>query len=172
MASRIGAPTKLTRPRARRIADAISIGTPLSAAARYGGVTYQTYLNWFKRGQALTEAIEAGEQPELDQVDKLYLYFFDKVEEAKAEAAVVWANVIYQEAQHSPQWAAWMLQNWYPEQFGNRTQLDLTSGGEALPVSKIVDEALRRAYGEEANALEGAPGFAPGGGNGSDDADE
>jgi hypothetical protein len=149
MSKRIGAPTKLTRPRARRIADAIGIGTPLSAAARYGGVSYQTYLNWHKKGQALTDSIEAGEELELDAQDKLFLYFFDKVEEAKAEAAVVWANVIYQEAQHNPQWAAWMLQNWYPEQFGNRTQLDVTSGGEPLPVSQIVEKALKKAYSDE-----------------------
>lgn len=126
-----GAPTKLTRARARRIADAVGIGTPLSAAGRYGGVTYQTYLNWYKKGEELAAAVERGEVEKLTAKDRLYLYFFDKIEEAKAEAAVVWANVLYQEAQRSPQWASWMLQNWYPEQYGNRTKV---TGDEEDPV--------------------------------------
>lgn len=146
---KLGAPTKLTKQRTALIADAISIGTPLGAAARYGSISYNTFVNWYNKGEILEEQVQKGDPLPYNRADKMYLYFFRQVEEAKAEAAVSWTTVINNEAQISPQWASWMLTKWYPEQFAERSHVDVTSGGETLPVSQVVEEALAQAYGEK-----------------------
>jgi hypothetical protein len=146
---KLGAPTKLTKQRIELITDAVSIGTPLTAAARYGGISYNTFSNWYNNGEILEQQIQDGEPLPYNRRDKMYLHFFRQVEEAKAEAAVNWTTLLNNEAQMSPQWAAWMLTKWYPEQFADRSHVDVTSGGEALPVSKVVEQALLQAYGKE-----------------------
>lgn len=145
---KLGAPTKLTKQRTALIADAVSIGTPLTAAARYGGISYNTFMNWYTRGEVLEQQIQDGGAIPYDPKDRMYLYFFRQIEVAKSEAAVSWTTVLNNEAQINPQWASWMLTKWYPEQFADRSHLDVTSAGEALPVTKIVEQALAQAYGD------------------------
>jgi hypothetical protein len=146
---KLGAPTKLTKQRVELISDAISIGAPLTAAARYGQISYNTFVNWHKKGEMLEQQIQDGTPMPYNWRDKMLLYFYRQVEEAKAEAAINWVTVINDEAAVNPQWASWMLTKWFPEQFAERSHVDVTTGGEALPVSKIVEQALDQAYGSD-----------------------
>jgi hypothetical protein len=134
MPTKAGRPLKLTKPVTERICDAISIGTPLTAAARYGGISYRTFLNWYQAGQTEFERLEEAEaqakkaDPDPDQ--KKYLQFFHQVEEAKANGMISWANVLNNAARVDPKWAAYMLEKWDSQTYGQQAQrLEVTGKG-------------------------------------------
>lgn len=110
-----GRPPKLTKKIQESVCGAIGIGTPLSAAAVYGGITYQTFTNWFNRGEKAKAVQDAG--LEVKDNEKIYLAFFDNVQEARANAAVGWANTLNTAANTDPSFALRMLQIWYPETY-------------------------------------------------------
>lgn len=148
--AKAGAKLKLTKTVAKNICDAIQIGTPVSAAAVYGGVSYRTFLYWMQMGgeeaQRLDELIEAGENdPQPDEKKAVYLQFFRKVGEAKAEAAATWSQTLSDAASKDPTWARYMLSKHYPEAYGDQPQkIELTGkdgGAIKHEDAAITDEA-------------------------------
>lgn len=131
-----GRPLALTEEGIERIYDAVGIGTPLSASAAYGGITYQTFCNYLGRAR---ELLDSGyEDDKLDEYDKLCLTLFYKVEEAKANAAINWTNTINKSATTDPNWASYMLSKWYPELHGSKSRLELTGkDGEAIKTESV-----------------------------------
>lgn len=142
MATR-GRPLKITDHLTKKICEDIVTGMPQSLAARKAGISYQTFLNWHKAGEAEAKRLEVeGEEPDLDQ--KIYLDFFDKVEKAKLEAIRDWVTVVYNASVVSPDWARWMLSKWAPEEFGDQPQkIELTGkdGGAIKTDVTVTDEA-------------------------------
>ena len=135
-----GRPFKITDEIIERIYDAIGIGTPLSASAAYGGITYRSFLNYYNAGEEITEKILNGDvkQSELNEFDSLRFRFFLKVEEAKANAAINWTNTINKSATTDPNWASYMLGKWYPELHGSKSRLELTGkDGEAIKTESV-----------------------------------
>lgn len=112
-------PTKLNPEVQRKIVQAISVGATYKLAAQYGGVTYNTFLNWMAKG----ETSKSGQLFE----------FFNAVKEAEGVAGVKWLAVI-DKASTNGQWqaAAWKLERRYPEDYG-RTRVEHT-GADGGPV--------------------------------------
>lgn len=137
-----GNPPKLTKKVIDTICEAIQIGTPHSAAAVYGGVTYRAFRYWMSEGQAEAERlaglIEQGvENPEPEPAKALHLHLFHKVEEAKAYAIAAWVNTINTHAvdRLDPNWARFMLSKHSPETYGEQAQKIELTGKDGGPVA-------------------------------------
>ena len=112
----MGRPTKLTPETHKRIVQAIQLGATYELAASYGGVTYETFNNWMKRGETATK----GE----------YFQFFNDIKEAEGKGAVGWLAKIEASANDGNwQAAAWKLERRYPEHYG-RQKLDIKQDSE------------------------------------------
>jgi transposase len=86
-----------------RILAAIRKGMTLARAAECGGVSFETYRKWRKRG-------EAGEEP--------FCAFFAEVKEAERDAEEELLLRIREHSIETWQAAAWLLERRYPHRYG------------------------------------------------------
>lgn len=88
-----------------RICEALRLGMTYRHAASYGGVTYQTLLNWRKRA-------EAG--------DSGFIEFVGAMNRAEGEGAMLLLLLIRAAAEQPRNWraAAWILEHRWPEYYG------------------------------------------------------
>lgn len=118
--------TKLTPEVQARIVDAIGQGATYELAAQYGGVTYQTVLNWLERGE------RDGKGP--------FFEFLEAVKLAEGKAAVKWLALIDKAARGTEdrpgQWqaAAWKMERRYPHSYGKQVQEQEHSGEVRLKI--------------------------------------
>ena len=106
----VGRKTKLDVKRLKKVVDGITAGLPYDTACALAGITYQTFLNWMRAG----EAAESGK----------FFEFFEEVKKAEAIAESVHiANI--KNAGKSGVWQAdaWMLERRHPEKCGRREQI-------------------------------------------------
>ena len=101
-----GRPSKLTPETQTRIVQAIRVGATYELAAQFGGIAYNTFNEWMKKG----ENAKAGR----------YRDFYEAVKEAEGDAAIKWLAVIDKAAADSWQAAAWKLERRYPNEYGRR----------------------------------------------------
>lgn len=101
-----GRPSKLTPETQTRIVQAIRVGATYELAAQFGGIAYNTFNEWMKKG----EDAKAGR----------YRDFYEAVKEAEGDAAIKWLAVIDKAAADSWQAAAWKLERRYPNEYGRR----------------------------------------------------
>ncbi len=99
-------PTKLTLEVERRLVHAISQGVPYKAACEYAGISYQTFLNWKKRAQS--------------DDDGRFIEFFDHIQKARGQAAVLLLTEIEKATKRNWRAAAWKLERMYPHLFGRQ----------------------------------------------------
>ncbi len=114
----MGRPTKLTPETQERIVRAIRVGATYELAAQFGGITYQTFLNWMTRGQGSRRG--------------RYFEFFEAVKRAEGEAAIKWLALIDKAAATTWQAAAWKIERRYPQWYGRRVELTHRDWRDAL----------------------------------------
>jgi len=103
-------PTKLTPDVQERICQAIQLGATYELAAQYGGVHYQTFLDWMEKGRA-----DVAKQP--------YLAFYEAIKLCEGKAVAGWLAKIEKAASEgSWQAAAWKLERRYPKEYGRTVQ--------------------------------------------------
>ena len=123
--SKAGRKTKLDEKRLKKVVDGITAGLPYDTACALAGITYQTFLNWMRAG----EAAESGK----------FFEFFEEVKKAEAIAESVHiANI--KNAGKSGVWQAdaWMLERRHPEKWGRREQIKQEiSGPEGEPLKVV-----------------------------------
>ena len=135
--SNAGRKTKLDEKRLKKVVEGITAGLPYDTACALAGITYQTFLNWMRAG----EAAESGK----------FFEFFEEVKKAEAIAESVHiANI--KNAGKSGVWQAdaWMLERRHPEKWGRREQIKQEiSGPDGGPIEHIIgltdDELEHRA---------------------------
>ncbi len=110
----VGRPTKFTENVRNRIIAAIRNGNTYEASASYGGVAYDTFREWIKRGQ--------------DEATGEFFEFSDAIKKAEAEAEVESVALIRRSAQDG-QWqaAAWFLERRKPSDWGRRERHEVTN---------------------------------------------
>jgi transposase len=118
-------PTKLTPEVQKKIVEAIGLGSTYKLSAQYGGISYDTFNDWMKRG----EQAKSGK----------FLQFFEAVKAAEGRAAVGWLAKI-EIAANDGNWtaAAWKLERRYPKDYGR--QVKEIAG--SLDIRKLSDEEL------------------------------
>ena len=125
-----GRKTKLDEKRLKKVVDGITAGLPYDTACALAGITYQTFLNWMRAG----EAAGSGK----------FFEFFEEVKKAEAIAESIHIKNI-KDAGKNGIWQAdaWMLERRYPEKWGKKEQVKQEiSGPEGAPLQvqfEIVD---------------------------------
>lgn len=110
-------PTKYSDEAVKRITDAIELGATYDLAASYGGVTFQTFLNWRR------------DKPAFDRA----------VTDAEGKAAVKWLAKIEQAATAGAwQAAAWKLERRYPNMYGKTVQEQQHTGKDGAPFEIVI----------------------------------
>lgn len=130
--AKIGRPTALTDDTIERIVTALSQGATYLLAAKYGGVSYNTFNEWCKRGAKELERREGDvkEGTPLWEKEQPFVDFYERVQNAEATAAIGWLAMIQKSATDG-NWtaAAWKLERRYPQDYGRKT-VDVTHSGK------------------------------------------
>lgn len=166
-----GRPGLLTPDTHKKLIEATKMGSPMSVAAAYVGVSERTFLRWMERGFDAQE-LEDDDLP-IPEDDKPYLALFKEVTQARSQAAVMHVGLIQRAAQggvvteetvkkyrdpdtgsvveektvkrSAPDWraGAWYLERQHRNHFGkeDRHQLELT-GANGGPVEVVEVDAL------------------------------
>jgi len=120
-------PTKLTAEVQEKIVKDISLGVSYVDAAGACGIDYITFNNWMKRGQ--------------EEKKGKYFYFFYAVSQAKSIAFANFTKVITK-ASMDGEWRAALeyLKRHDPDNWGDKSNVDLTSGGDKININVIYDK--------------------------------
>jgi hypothetical protein len=134
-----GQPLKLNKQIIKKVSEAVSIGTPMTAAAIYGGIAYQSHLNYYGAGEAESARLADDPAATPDPTKRLFVEYFDAINQAKADAAVTWSSVLNNAANVDPRWAFEMLRKWYPETYGEPTKKMEITGADGEPLLVKLD---------------------------------
>jgi transposase len=105
----MGRPPKYTPEVTQRIVNAIAAGNFLETAAAYGGISYECFNQWIRRGERETDGI--------------YFQFLQDVHEAKAKAEVTLVATIKRASTKDWKAAGWMLSRRYPERWSETQRI-------------------------------------------------
>lgn len=129
----MGRPTDLTPETHKIITSAIAYGGTYEASAHAGGVSYDTFNNWMKRGEAelvRRDNPRVKEDTQQWQTEQRFVEFFKAIKKAKGDRQIRWLEQIEKAATGGAwQAAAWKLERTEPENFG-RQKIDIEHSGE------------------------------------------
>ena len=137
----VGRPTKFTPDVRTRIISAIRNGNTYEASANYGGVSYDSFRGWLKRGE--------------DDADGEFFEFFNAIKKAEAEAEIESVALIRRSAQDG-QWqaAAWFLERRKPSDWGRRDRHEVAQTNLNINWDDLTENELERiAAGESPAAV-------------------
>jgi hypothetical protein len=138
----IGRPSLFTPEAQAKIIMAVQAGNFLDTAARYAGVTYDTFRNWMVRGEKeLARLAHPSAKPRESEAP--FVDFFKAVTEAEAQAEVAAVSHWQTAIQGNWQAAAAFVKSrhrrrWDPPQSQVNVQLNLT----ADELAKLTDEDI------------------------------
>lgn len=126
-----GRPSKLTSDTEKRVCDALRLGATFEHAAQYGGISYDSFNEWRKRGKREKERIERATKNKAPLKKEMpFLHFFEATKKAEGDSVVGWLAKIESAAnQGNWQAAAWKLERRYPDQYGKKA-IDLNHKGK------------------------------------------
>jgi len=129
------AKSKLTEDLISRIVPIIEEGNFAEVAYSSVGIGKTTFYRWLSLGEKATTGV--------------YRDFWNAIKKAEAIAETRYLGVI-RDAANSGNWtaAAWYLERRYPDRWGKKDRMDVTSGGEALRI--VVKYADSNPYPTEA----------------------
>jgi transposase len=122
-----GRPSKLTPEVQERIISAIRAGNYASVAAAYAGVGERTFYTWMEKGES--------------QPSGKYAQFRHAVKSAESEAEVRAVATIQKLMPDTWQAAMTYLERKFPNRWGRRSRMDVTSGGERVGGVLVVPAA-------------------------------
>jgi hypothetical protein len=166
-----GRPALLNDETHKKLIEATKMGSPMSVAAAYVGISERTFHRWMERGYDAL-ALEDEDQP-VPPDDQPYLKLFKEVSQARSQAAVMHVSLIQRAAQggvvteettkkyrdpdtgtvveektvkrSAPDWraGAWYLERQHRQHFGRDkdVQVELT-GPKGGPVEVVAVEDL------------------------------
>lgn len=128
-------PTSLTPDTQARVVEAIKQGATYELAAKFAGISYDTFNNWRKRGRAELERLQNPNTKPRDK-EARYVQFFEAVEKAEGDATVHWLAII-QKAAFGGNWqaAAWKLERRYYRAYGRQAHTVEHEGKIAFELS-------------------------------------
>lgn len=166
-----GRPALLTPEVHKKLIEATTVGSPVSVAAAYVGISERTFHRWMERGLEALDLTDEGKPVPPDE--KPYLDLFNEIQQARSSAAVKSVVLIQRAAQggvvteettkkyrdpdtgqvveektvkrSAPDWraGAWYLERQHRQHFGkdDKHHVELTGAGGG-PVEVVEVEAL------------------------------
>jgi hypothetical protein len=128
-----GRPSKLSDELKKELLQGIETGLTYELACNRVGITYRTFRNWMRKG----EAAKSGE----------LFHFFQEVRAAEARGATALLMLIRRSANEG-QWQAakWILERRYREHYGERGVASVEPSGRGGPIRgnlEVDDTAAR-----------------------------
>jgi len=120
----MGRPSKLTEEVQKRIENAIAGGNYYEAACKSAGIDYQTFRNWMKEG----EAISNGSQKKT-RSNKKYFEFFEVVQAAEARAEIRVVSQWQRQIPNNWQAARDFLARRFPDRWKPRDEQEIVGDG-------------------------------------------
>lgn len=108
-----GRPTKLTDELCEAICKDVKEGNTLTFSVQRQGITYQTFLNWMKKGKE--SKTQSGK----------FFDFFEAIKKAQEEGKNTLVKAIKKAGSKNWQANAWLLERMYPDEFGRRQAVDM-----------------------------------------------
>lgn len=110
---------KLTDNLIKIVEKEISDGNYITTVCQAHGINRTTFYEWKRRGEKASSGI--------------YRDFYEAVNRAEAESEKKYVGVI-KDAANTGTWtaAAWWLERRYPDRWGKREKVDVTSGGKPI----------------------------------------
>lgn len=138
----------ITPKRAAAMADLVKVGVPVNVAAASLGIKGVLWSSWAKtarvhKEKGLVGGFDKGESP--------YVYWLDRVHEAKAQYEAGLIACIGNAAQHDWKAAAWMLERFAARRWhlASKIELEAKSGNSvdiaALPTAALLQLAKQQA---------------------------
>jgi hypothetical protein len=106
---------KLTPEVEKRLLQALKVGTPFRYACTFAGISHTTAYRWQKQGREDRENHKRSKRRS----------FMEKVERAEAEAVTRGLGEIALQGKSDWRAWAWWLEHRHPEEFGDRSRLDV-----------------------------------------------
>lgn len=112
-------PTKLTPDVQARIEQALRIGSTYELAAQYGGIGYDCFNEYRKRGKAELDRVQENPKASIRAEELPFVQFYEATQKAESEGAMGWLAKI-EKAANDGNWqaAAWKLERRYPKDYG------------------------------------------------------
>jgi len=119
-------PTKLTPETQAKIVQALKLGATYQHACNYAGIHYDSLREWILKA-------ERGE-------GAVYSEFSEAVQKAQGAATIGWLAKI-EKAADDGNWtaAAWKLERCYPDDYGKRTNIQLSKKDLEAEYSAILE---------------------------------
>ena len=147
--------TALTPDVQKRICDALLLGSDLESAAEYGGISYETYRQWMKRGEQGERPFAAFHAATKKAASEAVVRHLVQIEDAASSRTIPCKGVVQidgtcevcatpyhaerrcrQHFEVPGQWtaAAWKLERRYPQHYGQRQHVEVETSitGENL----------------------------------------
>ena len=116
-----GRPTSLTPEVQAEIEQILKEGNTQRTACGYVGICEDTYYNWLQ----LAEIAREKPEKERGKYDDIYIQFSDTVKKARHFARRRFNGIISKAADKTWPAAAWWLERNYPEEYGQRSRVDM-----------------------------------------------
>jgi hypothetical protein len=129
-----GLPTKFTTRNKDSIIQALKLGAHMDTAARYGGVSYQTFRKWLTRGELLSE----DDYDELEPDEKEFVDFYYRVVDAEAQAEMAaltkWRSFMDKDYKAARDF---MARRW-PARWGSKVEITISTKDDEI--LELLDE--------------------------------
>lgn len=128
-----GRPSKCTKQLCEAISKNIKEGNTLTYSVQKEGITYQTFLNWMKKGE------------ESKTQKGVYFEFFEAIKKAQEEGKSNLVTSIKEHGKKNWQALAWLLERMYPKEFGRRENVKMEHKGHLKTENThIIENKLKR----------------------------
>jgi hypothetical protein len=131
----------ITPKRAAAMAELVKVGVPVHVAAASIGIKGELWKSWSKTARAHKEkGLEGG----FDKGESPYIYWLDRVHEAKAQYEASLIACIGSAASHDWKAAAWMLERFAARRWhlGTKISIEASSGNKvdiaSLPTATLL----------------------------------
>ena len=143
----MGAPTLCSPEMTEKICSAIRAGNYIDVAASWAGLNRASLHNWLKRGRREMQKCAAQNMP-IEPSEQVYVDFVGAMEKAMAASEVQGVATITRAAQDNWTAAAWKLERMFPQRWGRRDAMRLTTdehpSADKFDVAKLSGPELRK----------------------------
>lgn len=138
-------PTKLTPELQQRIEQALRIGSTYELAAQYGGISYNCFNEWRKRGLEELMRVEDNSRASIRAEELPFVEFYEATQKAESEGAMGWLAKI-EKAANDGNWqaAAWKLERRYPKDYGRTVVSNEHTGANGGAIKLSWEEMFSR----------------------------
>lgn len=126
-----GRPSKLTVETKEKLLKAIRSGSYYEPACDYAGISYNTFRDWMRRGEGISDRASSKE----------YVDFVKEVKAAVAEGEITCIAVLRASSKTDPNSAKWLLERRHPDRWANAQRVKVELAKE---IDKTLDKLESR----------------------------